>query len=183
MTNWELFQNQLYFSAATGLMLDRSGMDMSEDFFAAMDGKLTAALADMQGLDGGAVANPDEGRMVGHYWLRNAALAPTEDLRREIEDCLEKVKDFTAKVHSGEVRSGTGKKFRNVLVAGIGGSSLGPVFVSEALATPADKMTLRFLDNTDPRGIEDTLLAIEPELEETLTIVISKSGGPIESRN
>ena len=54
----------------------------------------------MKELESGAIANPDEGRMVGHYWLRNSALAPAE-LRAEIDVGLEDVLKFAADVHSG----------------------------------------------------------------------------------
>ena len=52
----------------------------------------------------GAIANPDENRMVGHYWLRNPALAPTPEIRKEIEETTSRIKDFAAKVHAGEIR-------------------------------------------------------------------------------
>ena len=175
--------NNVFYAPKNDFMLDWGGMGLDEAWLKEMEPKINAALAGMKKLDAGEVVNVDEGRMVGHYWLRNSSKAPTAELKAEIDDCLAKIADFTAKVHSGEILSGTGKKFKNVIVAGIGGSSLGPVFVDKALATPEDKMKLYFLDNTDPDGMDKVFRAVKPELEQTLTVVISKSGGTIETRN
>ena len=167
----------------TGLMMDWSGMGLDEAFLRSMAEKIAAAQAGMGDLEGGAIANPDEGRMVGHYWLRAPELAPTVELRAAIEDCVAAVKAFTAKVHSGEIRTEKGDAFRHVMVGGIGGSSLGPMFVADALDSPEDKMDLSFLDNTDPAGMDKVFQALREDLDATLTIIISKSGGTIETRN
>ena len=167
----------------TGLMMDWSGMGLDDAFLNDMKDKLAAAVAGMKELEGGAIANPDEGRMVGHYWLRAPQLAPTAELRGEIEDCVSRIKDFVAKVHSGQVKTEKGDTFRHVIVGGIGGSSLGPMFVADALDSPEDKMDLYFMDNTDPAGMDKVFQAVKPDLDATLTIIISKSGGTIETRN
>ena len=177
------FKETLYYSSKTRLMLDWGGMRMDDEFKTNIKAKLDASLKAMDELDAGAIANPSEGRMVGHYWLRAPKLAPTAELTKEIEDCTAAVMEFTEKVHLGEIKSSAGNKFKNVVVAGIGGSSLGPVFVANALSTPNDKMKLYFLDNTDPDGMDKVFGKILPELDETLTVVISKSGGTIETRN
>ena len=90
---------------------------------------------------------------------------------------------FVARVHNGEILGCNGRPFQNALVVGIGGSSLGPVFVSEALRTAADKMRLFFIDNTDPDGMDMVLQQLEPQLAQTMVIVISKSGGTVETQN
>ena len=167
----------------TGLMMDWSGMGLDGDFLQAMSEKTAQAMAGMKELEGGAIANPDEGRMVGHYWLRAPQLAPQAELREEIEACVAKIKDFVAKVHSGQVKTEKGDAFRHVIVGGIGGSSLGPMFVADALDSPEDKMDLYFLDNTDPAGMDKVFQALRPDLDAALTIIISKSGGTIETRN
>lgn len=149
---------------------------------AAHQAMLDKALAAMRALEGGAVANPDEGRMVGHYWLRAPELAPTADIAAEITDTNARILEFVRRVHSGEILSAGGRPFKNALVIGIGGSSLGVRFVSEALQSPADKMRLYFIDNTDPDGIDAVLNGL-PELADTMVIVISKSGGTIETQN
>ena len=137
----------------------------------------------MAALEAGAIANPDEKRMVGHYWLRNPALAPTREIRNEIEDAIRQIKTFSTKVHSGEVR-GAGGLFKNYLLIGIGGSALGPQFVANALGDPrTDRIKPYFFDNTDPDGMNRVLAAIGDGLSKTLCIVISKSGGTKETRN
>lgn len=167
----------------TGLMMDWSGMGLDDSFLNSMADKTAAALAGMKELEGGAIANPDEGRMVGHYWLRAPELAPSAKLKAEIENCVAKIKDFVSKVHGGEVKTEKGDTFRHVIVGGIGGSSLGPMFVADALDRPEDKMDLYFMDNTDPAGMDKVFRAVKPDLDAVLTIIISKSGGTIETRN
>ena len=167
----------------TGLMMDWSGMGLDEDFLRSMADRIAAAQAGMKDLEGGAIANPDEGRMVGHYWLRAPALAPTAELRGEIEGCVAKIKDFVSRVHSGQVKTEKGDTFRHVIVGGIGGSSLGPMFVADALDEPGNRMDLYFMDNTDPAGMDKVFQAVKPDLDAALTIIISKSGGTIETRN
>lgn len=136
----------------------------------------------MAELEKGAIANPDENRMVGHYWLRNPALAPTETIKSSIENALEKIKTFTENVHNGTIR-GERSPFKNLLLIGIGGSALGPQFVSAALGdSVTDKMKVYFFDNTDPDGMDKVLRRIDA-LGETLCLVISKSGSTKETRN
>lgn len=144
---------------------------------------LDKALNDMRELEAGAIANPDEGRMVGHYWLRNPHLAPNEQIAGDILRTNERIADFVQRVHRGEIRGSADKPFCQVLVIGIGGSSLGPEFVAEALKSPADKMPLYFIDNTDPDGMDMVLAELAPRLAQTLVIVISKSGGTVETQN
>ena len=177
------WKQTLFYAPQTGLMADWSGMDLNGEFLDSMQEKIASALSGMKDLEGGAIANPDEGRMVGHYWLRAPELAPTPELRAAIEDCNEKVKRFVKDVHSGKIRTERGDVFRHVLVGGIGGSSLGPMFVADALDSPADPMDLHFLDNTDPAGMDKIFAAVKADLDATLTIIISKSGGTIETRN
>lgn len=158
-------------------------MNLVEKDFAALEGPMAQAFEAMDALEGGAIANPDEDRMVGHYWLRASELAPEAEIREAIEQTLDKIKRFSAAVHSGEI-CGDGGVFRNVLVIGIGGSALGPQFVADALGQGnADKLKPYFFDNTDPDGIDRTLRALEGLLGETLAVVISKSGGTPETRN
>jgi glucose-6-phosphate isomerase len=71
-----------------GLTLDISRMTFDDAFFARMAPAADKALADMDALERGTIANPDEGRMVGHYWLRAPHLAPTPQLRDQIESAL-----------------------------------------------------------------------------------------------
>ena len=180
---WERFQKYYTEFPDLGLAIDLSRMNVDDVFFAAMEPKIQKAFAEMAALEGGALANPDEKRMVGHYWLRTPELAPTAEIRQEIEETLAKIKEFAAKVHSGAIR-GAGGEFKNFLLIGIGGSALGPQFVAQALGNPRkDKLKPFFFDNTDPDGMNLTLAAIGKKLNRTLCIVISKSGGTKETRN
>ena len=180
---WERFQKYYTEFPGVGLAVDLSRMNVDDAFFAALEPKIQKAFADMRTLEAGAIANPDEKRMVGHYWLRNPALAPTPEIRAEIEQTLVKIKEFAAKVHSGAI-AGSAGNFENFLLVGIGGSALGPQFVAQALGNPGqDKLKPYFFDNTDPDGMERVLAAIGTNLGRTLTIVISKSGGTKETRN
>jgi len=137
----------------------------------------------MTALENGAIANPDEGRMVGHYWLRNPALAPSDEIGRSIESMVAQVKTWASSVHEGEISSPTGR-FSDLLVIGIGGSALGPQFVTKALTQPSgDRLNAHFFDNTDPDGMDYVLAQIGENLASTLVLVISKSGGTPETRN
>lgn len=180
---WERFQKYYTEFPEAGLAVDLSRMNVDDAFFANMEPKIQKAFAEMDALEKGAIANPDENRMVGHYWLRNPSLAPTPEIRTEIEIALAHIKAFAAKIHSGEIR-GEGGSFKNFLLIGIGGSALGPQFVANALSHPeTDKLKPFFFDNTDPDGMNRVLATIGADLSNTLTIVVSKSGGTKETRN
>jgi glucose-6-phosphate isomerase len=180
---WERFQKYYTEFPEVGLAVDLSRMNVDDAFFASMEPKIQKAFAEMDALEKGAIANPDENRMVGHYWLRNPSLAPTPEIRTEIESALTQIKSFAAKIHNGEIR-GEGGSFKNFLLIGIGGSALGPQFVANALSDPeTDKLKPFFFDNTDPDGMNRVLAIIDQDLSKTLTIVVSKSGGTKETRN
>ncbi len=179
-----MYKKNIFFDDNTGLSLDFNGLQKSlAEQIAAQEKMLQKARADMAALEGGAVANPDEQRMVGHYWLRNPKLAPKPAIQQEIETVQHDIWQFAAQVHSGEIVGCDDKPFKNALVIGIGGSSLGPVFVSEALRLPKNKLELFFIDNTDPDGMDMVLHKIQRALGQTLVIVISKSGGTVETQN
>lgn len=182
--SWSRFKKYFYQNTELGLALDISRIPFPDTFLSTMEKPLQKALSDMVALEGGAIANPDENRMVGHYWLRSPSLAPTPELRTEISDTLARIEDFAERVHDGRITAPGGKKFTHLLVVGIGGSALGPQFVNHALGQPgADKMTVAFFDNTDPDGIDYVLASLAGKLAETLVVVISKSGGTVETRN
>ena len=181
--SWENFTKHYLNIDELDFALDISRIDFGDDFLSEMEPKMQSAFLAMADLEAGAIANPDEGRMVGHYWLRNSALAPQAELTTEIENCLAQIKQIASDVHSGKIAGAKGR-FKNCLIIGIGGSALGPQFVSDALGEPqADKLALYFFDNTDPNGLDRTLSSLDGQLAETLSIVISKSGGTPETRN
>lgn len=181
---WKRYQKHLCSCPSIGLQLDISRMNFDAAFFFdRMADPMAAALNAMEQLERGAKANVDEDRMVGHYWLRAPALAPEASIRKQIEQTVSNIRRFTTEVHSGTVAPQRGDGFYVVLLVGIGGSALGPQFVSDALGTTDDPMIIRFIDNTDPDGIDRTLADLDDALEQTLTIVVSKSGGTKETRN
>ncbi len=180
---WQRYKKYTNFNPTVGITLDISRMKFAENFFSQMEQSIQSALTHLQKIEEGDIANPDENRMVGHYWLRNALLAPDTNLKKAILDAITSVKEFANDIHTGSLLSQHGQPFKNVLVIGIGGSALGPQFVSQALGTSDDQMTPFFFDNTDPDGMDIVLSKIGPNLSETLTIVISKSGGTKETRN
>ena len=103
--------------------MDISRMNFDGQFFGGMAPLADKACRAMRELEGGAIANPDEKRMVGHYWLRNPALAPNPMLREAIEKMQTDVLAFAADVHAGKITSVSGKPFTDVLIIGIGARS------------------------------------------------------------
>ncbi|HEY5912719.1 MAG TPA: glucose-6-phosphate isomerase [Verrucomicrobiae bacterium] len=180
---WQRFQQHYSQFPEIGFALDLSRLNFPDDYYSSIAGQLKQAFDEMDHLERGAVANKDEGRMVGHYWLRNPALAPNPAIRQAIEQTLADIKTFTAEVHAGRIHGAAGP-FKNLLVVGIGGSALGPQFVANALGRPGkDNILPFFLDNTDPDGIDKILTLLQNTLGRTLVVVISKSGGTKETRN
>jgi glucose-6-phosphate isomerase len=164
--------------------MDVSRMKFGPRFFEEMASPAERAFDAMVELEKGAIANPDEGRQVGHYWLRNPSLAPTKEIAQQIEQAIAKIASFCADVHSGKVKPPRADRFTDVLLVGIGGSALGPQLADGALGNASDKMRLHFLDNTDPDGIARVIAHLGTEgLKRTLVLVVSKSGGTKETRN
>ncbi len=183
MSHWQRFQEYFVRYEDLGLSIDISRMEFDAGFFDRMSPLTDRAFADMRDLEAGKIANPDENRMVGHYWLRRPELAPKE-LQGEIARDIADSKAFGEAVRSGAVTAPSGEKFRHLLIIGIGGSALGPQFLTEALVDRATApLTTHFFDNTDPDGIQRVLSELGHDLSRTLTVVISKSGGTPETRN
>jgi glucose-6-phosphate isomerase len=180
---WNRYQQYLCITESVGLSLDISRMRFPDGFFDTMRGSLSRAFDAMEALEKGAIANPDEQRMVGHYWLRAPELAPDPALTRAIDAAREQVEAFAARVHAGTLKPEKAARFSHVLVVGIGGSALGPQLAADALGGADDKLAVHFLDNTDPDGFDRTFARLGDALAETLTVVVSKSGGTKETRN
>ncbi len=183
MDTWNRFVSQLKIYPQLGLSIDLSLMNVSLDSTPTLDAQILKAFEEMTALERGEIANADEERMVGHYWLRAPELAPTKEISLAIRHSVDDIKSFTNKIHQGGITNQQGEKFQNVLLIGIGGSALGPQLVAQALGGYADKMNLYFFDNTDPDGFVRTLKALAPNLSKTLVIVISKSGSTKETQN
>ncbi|MGB3296481.1 MAG: glucose-6-phosphate isomerase [Phormidesmis sp.] len=180
---WKRYQDWLYYHEGLGIYVDISRMSFDEAFVQQLAPRFDQAFEAMTALEAGAIANPDEDRMVGHYWLRNPDLAPSEALKQAVTETLSAVKDFAQKVRSGEITPPGEPRFTDILSVGIGGSALGPQFVSKALVDPNPDVEIHFIDNTDPVGIDHTFEEIGDRLKSTLVLIISKSGGTPETRN
>uniref|UniRef100_A0A453L0R7 Glucose-6-phosphate isomerase n=2 Tax=Aegilops tauschii subsp. strangulata TaxID=200361 RepID=A0A453L0R7_AEGTS len=182
---WDRYVEWLYQHKQLGLFVDVSRMGFTDDFLQRMEPLMQRAFVAMGELEKGAIANPDEGRMVGHYWLRDPGLAPNSFLRTKIEKTVDHILAFSQDIVSGKIKPPSSQvgRFTQILSIGIGGSSLGPQFVSEALAPDNPPLKIRFIDNTDPAGIDHQIAQLGEELKSTLVIVISKSGGTPETRN
>ena len=177
------FRDHLYHDEGLGFWLDTSRVQAPEGFLSALEPRLASAYAAMNALEAGSIANADENRMVGHYWLRAPDLAPDAAITEAITTTLARIHAFASDVHAARVRPARASKFQHLLVIGIGGSALGPELVAAALGSPADRMRVWFFDNTDPDGFDRVLDAIGDGLSATLCVVISKSGGTKETRN
>ncbi len=168
--------------AYSGFSIDFSRMNVTEAQLGELKDKFASAAREMARLEAGAIKNPDEKRKVTHFTDR--AAYRTAALFNEVET-------FAAQVRSGELQGGTGKTFDALVVNGIGGSALGPQLLQFALngpywneMSPAARrggLKVYFLDNTDPAGLHDLLPMLD--LERTLQLCVSKSGGTQETKN
>jgi glucose-6-phosphate isomerase len=181
--SWQSYNQHLVRYPELGFSIDFSLMDIESNYITQLEPKITKAFKDMRALEAGAIANPDEGRMVGHYWLRNPDLAPTSEVKKAITEPIAALKKFAEKIHTGTITNPSGQSFEQILLIGIGGSALGPQLVSAALGQHA-RLPLYFFDNTDPAGMDTVLAELSKlGLSKTLVLVISKSGGTAETRN
>lgn len=180
---WQRYQEWLYYHPGLGFYLDISRMGFDQSFVQAMEFRFDKAFKDMEALEAGAIANPDEGRMVGHYWLRDSSLAPNSDLRKDIDQTLTQIETFASQIRTAGIYPPGQERFTDMLSIGIGGSALGPQFVAQALGPDFPPLAIHFIDNTDPEGIDRTLSRLGDRLATTLVIVTSKSGGTPETRN
>ena len=147
-----------------------------------LDPSFVRAHSGVQAIEAGEIKNPDENRKVTHFTDRKNYLD---------SDLFKSVKAFADQIAAGEINSSTGKKFTQAVINGIGGSALGPQLMQFAVNGPywnelsdAQRhgyLKIYFLDNTDPAGVEDLMQVMD--LETTLVVTISKSGGTQETKN
>ena len=128
--------------------------------------------------------NVSEDRSVLHIALRRPRDQPLVldgvDVVAEVNDVLDSMAAFAARVRSGEWVGHTGRPIRNVINIGIGGSDLGPVMAYEALRSYSDRdMTMRFVSNVDATDLVEATVDLDPA--ETLFIVASKTFTTIET--
>ena len=132
----------------------------------------------------GETINLTEKRAVLHTALRAprdfSILVDGEDVVPKVHAVLDRMGDFATRVRSGEWKGHTGKRIRNVINVGIGGSDLGPVMAYEALKHYSDRgMTFRFVSNIDSTDLAEAVHDLDPA--ETLFIISSKTFTTLET--
>ncbi|MBO9628627.1 MAG: glucose-6-phosphate isomerase [Shinella sp.] len=131
----------------------------------------------------GEIINITEERAVLHTALRNRSNTPVlvdgKDVMPDVNAVLNAMGAFSDGIRSGALKGATGKKITDVVNIGIGGSDLGPVMATLALAPYHDGPRLHFVSNIDGAHIADTLKTLEAET--TLFIVASKTFTTIET--
>ncbi len=129
----------------------------------------------------GETMNPGEGRRVLHHLTRTDPLVPVvfenQNIRDFYREQQERINIFAGKIHSGQIKGSSGKKFKTVIQIGIGGSDLGPraiyIAMKEAVGSKA-MMEAKFISNVDPDDAASVLAGID--MESALFILVSKSG-------
>ena len=129
----------------------------------------------------GEKINTSENRSVLHFLLRGTYTSKTKELyENDVKKGLEKLKLFSKKFQNGEIIGYSGKKIKNVINIGIGGSNLGPKMICEGLKYYSNRSVNNyFISNVDPSNLSEVLLNIDPE--ESIFIISSKSFGTIET--
>ena len=131
----------------------------------------------------GAAINTSEQRAVMHTALRNQTadqvLVDGHDVMPSIRGTLQRMKKLCDQLHSGQLRTATGEHFTDVINIGIGGSDLGPMMATRALAPYHQGLKVHFVSNVDSAHINDTLKELDPT--RTLVIVASKTFKTIET--
>ena len=128
--------------------------------------------------------NVTEGRAVLHVALRaprgTSIVLDGENVVDQVHAVLDRMTEFANRVRSGAWTGHTGKRIRNVVNIGIGGSDLGPVMAYEALKHYSDRaMTFGFVSNVDGTDFAEAVLDVDPA--ETLVIVASKTFTTLET--
>jgi glucose-6-phosphate isomerase len=171
---------------AVGLYLDYSKNRVSDETLG-----LLLQLAEEAGLRAridsmfrGDKINITEKRAVLHVALRaprNASIVVDgENVVPNVHAVLDRMADFSNRVRSGEWKGHTGKRIRNIINVGIGGSDLGPVMAYEALKHYSDRgMTFRFVSNIDGTDFAEAVRDLDPS--ETLFIISSKTFTTLET--
>lgn len=161
------------------ILLDYSKNRINEETMAlliqlARECKLKDAI---EAMFNGEKINETEKRAVLHTALRNRSGKPVltegKDVMPDIQAVLERMKDFSGRVISGDWKGFTGKEITDVVNIGIGGSDLGPVMVTEGLKAYKTRLNMHFVSNVDATQIAETLKELDPET--TLFLIASKT--------
>jgi glucose-6-phosphate isomerase len=171
---------------AEGIYLDYSKNRITDETLG-----LLAALAEESGLPDrieamfrGDPINVTENRSVLHVALRmpreGSLVVGGRDVVADVHEVLDRMSEFAERVRSGDWKGHTGKRIRNVVNIGIGGSDLGPVMAYRALRHYSDRsLTFRFVSNVDGTDFAEATRDLDPE--ETLFIVSSKTFTTLET--
>ena len=129
----------------------------------------------------GKKINTSENRSVLHFLLRGSYNSKTKELYySDVKKGLDKLKSFSKKFRNGDIKGYSGKKIKNVINIGIGGSDLGPKMICEALKCYSNRdIQNYFISNVDPSNLSEVLQNIDPN--ESIFIISSKSFGTIET--
>ena len=174
---WQRFCDLLWHHEDLGMWLDVSRMHLNNAQLEELTPRLEKAFEAMKALENGAIANADESRQVGHYWLRHPQLAPDPQVSQQIASEIDQIEQFGKAVINGTIKSPTGQPFTDVLWIGIGGSGLGPLLMIRALQEKGVGLPFHFFDNVDPNGMSRVLAELGDALRTTLVVTVSKSGG------
>ena len=173
-------RGERYTAETGGIFLDYSKNRVNDETL-----KLLVQLAEESGLREkveamfrGDKINITENRAVLHVALRapksESIVVDGEDVVPAVHDVLDKMSGFADRVRSGEWKGHTGKKIRNVVNIGIGGSDLGPVMAYEALKHYSQRdLTFRFVSNVDDSDFAEAMQDLDAA--ETLFLVASKT--------
>jgi len=179
-------RGQVLTAEACGLFLDYSKNRITDETM-----RLLLQLADESGLRGridamfaGEKINRTENRAVLHVALRTprakSIFVDGKDVVPGVHDVLDRMTHFAERIRSGAWKGHTGKRIRNIVNIGIGGSDLGPVMAYEALKAYKDPaLTLRFVSNIDGTDFAEAVADLDPA--ETLFIVSSKTFTTLET--
>ena len=179
-------RGQRFTAEAAGLFLDYSKNRITDQTL-----KLLLQLAEESGLRGkmdamfsGEKINVTENRAVLHVALRapkgETILVDGKNVVPEVHAVLDKMAGFSNRVRSGEWKGHTGKRIRNVINIGIGGSDLGPVMAYEALKHYSERnLIFRFISNVDGIDFVEATRDLDPA--ETLFIISSKTFTTLET--
>jgi glucose-6-phosphate isomerase len=172
--------------AAAGVYLDYSKNRVTDETMALLVelARESEVAARRDAMFRGEHINVSEDRAVLHVALRMpreaALLVDGEDVVAQVHEVLDRMRDFAARVRSGEWTGHTGKRIRNVVNVGIGGSDLGPVMAYEALRHYSQRdLTFRFVSNVDATDFVEATRDLAAD--ETLFIISSKTFGTLET--
>ena len=173
---WQRFCELSWHHDDLGVWLDISRMHVNATDLQQLQPRMEKAFAAMQELEAGAIANPDEQRQVGHYWLRTPELAPSSELQQHISREIDLIAAFGRDVINGTIKAPTAKP--SPMCSGSASAAVaGTCLDDQGAPEPGRGASFHFFDNVDPNGMSNVLAGLEGRLDRTLVVTVSKSGG------